>query len=373
MTGVSAAARWRESVSARSRWLRGDLGMTFAGWLVVVFVGLGTGLIALQLLLSDHLIPSIATIFFGVGIALTGFKVHRSAVSSARLLREHRREAVRVRALLVELREGLQAPQVDRSSEPITVQIAEKQPSRMPMNAAGRPPARQVEAQSKSAKVQPDSHDRQPARSSPSVGARLGAVEPSTVKVIDRGSKGRQAGAVTNDEARPWKLFSATLGMGSALLEPGRRTLRPIAGVVSPELLKVITGTYAFTQFHPGLVPVELDYAQPTAIVLEESALDRGVWFGALRTAGAPLFADISAALIWAKAKCQSIFVLPDSTPKPYSVALRQQASYVVRPGLVATGVQLDASVPLLECLREYVSSAAVQTTGSVSEVGLDN
>jgi len=62
--------------------------MTFAGRLVVVFVGLGTGLITVQLLLTNHLIPSIATIFFGVGLALTGFKVLRSAVSSARLLRD---------------------------------------------------------------------------------------------------------------------------------------------------------------------------------------------------------------------------------------------------------------------------------------------
>ncbi len=112
-------------------------------------------------------------------------------------------------------------------------------------------------------------------------------------KVVDQGTRGRQAAAVTQDEARPCKLFSATLGMGSSALNPDRHGLRQIAGVVSPGLLSVLEVRYAFTQFHPGLIPVELDCAQPSALVFEESAFEHGVWFGALRTTGTSLFADI--------------------------------------------------------------------------------
>jgi hypothetical protein len=303
MTVVSAAARLRKSVPARSRWLRGDQDMTFVGWLVVVFVGLGAGLIAVQLLLTGYLVPAAATVFLGAGLALTGFKVHRSAVGSARLLAEHRREAARVRASFAELQRCFEARQA----------------------------------------------------------------EPRTQRATVR----RKAGVVTPDEARSWKHFSAALGLGSTVPEPGRRTLRPIAGVVSPELLRVLEGHYVFTPLHPGLVAVELDHAQPTAIVLEESALDRGVWFGALRATGAALFADLRAALSWAKVRHQSIFVLPDPTPRPYSAALRRQATYLVGPGLIANALEADVSLPLLESLREYVSSTTLGASRSAPAVRL--
>jgi len=353
--------------------------MTFVGWLAVVLVALGTCLIAAQLMLTDYHLAAAATGFLGAGATLTAFKAHRSAVGSARLRSEHRREAARARALLVELRglmEGLHNPsgvpdqtvQGQFRLQSAAVQVAFNGQS-TPAQAESRTqsPLGQTASGVQLPSCQTASRDQQSAPVPHCISPVVGAIEPSTVKTVDRSARGRQAAAVTQDEARPRKLFSATLGMGSSVLKPERRSLRQIAGVVSPELLNVLEARYALTQFHPGLVPVELDYAQPSALVFEESALEQGVWFGALRTTGTSLFAEIQAALTWARTKRQSIFVLPEPTPRHYAGALRREATYLVQSDLVPTDVA-DVSLPLLASLLEYVSSAKIQSSRLTSE-----
>ena len=345
--------------------------MTFVGWLAVVFVAVGTCLVAAQLMLMDYHLAAAAIGFLGVGATLTAFKAHRSAVGSARLRSEHRREAARARALLAELRrlvEALQSPSGvsnDSGQGEFRVQSAAVQ---VAANAQSTPG--QAESRTQLPSGQTASRDQQPALAPHGTSPVVGAIEPSTVKIVDRGTRGRQAAAVTQDEARPRKLFSATLGMGSSVLKPERRSMRQVAGVVSPDLLSVLEARYALTQFHPGLVPVELDYAQPSALVFEESALEHGVWFGALRTTGTSLFAEIQAALAWARTKRQSIFVLPEPTPRHYAGALRRQATYLVHPDLLPTEIA-DVSLPLLASLLEYASSAKIHSSRLPSEARL--
>ena len=136
---------------------------------------------------------------------------------------------------------------------------------------------------------------------------------------------------MTRDEALPSKLFSATLGMGSSVLKPGRHDLRPIAGIVSTELLGVLESRYAFTQFQARSAAGR---ARMLAALRPWCLKNRPAtwrWFGALGTTGAALFTDIQAALTWAKAKRHRSSSCPDSTPKPYSAVLRRHATYVVQ------------------------------------------
>jgi hypothetical protein len=345
--------------------------MTFVGWLIIVFVAAGTCLISGQLMLKDLHLAAAATGFLGGGVTLTAFKAHRSAVSSARLVSEHRREAARARALLVEMRRVVEASQMPSGLPAASVQGEfRSEPAAVPVESQAQSTPLHTESGTRPSPMHTGSGDQQSAPASRSIGRLVAAIEASTVKVADRGTRGRQAAAVTQDEARPWKLFSATLGMGVFALSPDRHSLRQIAGVVSPKLLSVLEVRYAFTQFHPGLVPVELDYAQPSALVFEESAFEHGVWFGALRTTGMSLFADIQSVVTWARTKSQSIFVLPDSTPGHNAGALRRQATYLVQPGLVPTEVA-DVSLPLLESLLEYVSKAKTESRRSASEARL--
>ena len=345
--------------------------MTFVGWLAIISVAVGTCLIAAQLILKDYHLAAAASGFLGAGATLTAFKAHRSAVGSARLRREYRNEAARVRAALAELRRlagGLPSP--SGAPDEIAQDRFRHQSAAKQVTSNARSTPGQAESRAQLSSGQTASRDQQSALVPHCISPVVGAIEPSTVKTVDRGAKGRQAAAVTQDEARPRKLFSATLGMGSSVLKPERRGVRQIAGVVSPELSGVLEARYALTQFHPGLVPIELDYAQPSALVFEESALEHGVWFGALRTTGTSLFAEIQTALAWARTRSQSIFVLPDPTLRHYAGALRRQATYLVRSDLVPTDVA-DVSLPLLASLLEYVSSAKIQSSRLTSEARL--
>jgi len=368
--------------------------MTFVGWLVIILVAAGASLIAAQLLVKGYLLAAAATWVLGAGVTLTAYKAHRSAVGAARLLSEHRREAARGRALLAELAQSVQKSQAQRHGqsrflplEPHTgtsslqADVGE-QPAPVLAESPGRSVPVQTESRGQSTPVQaqsptlppndkPESHDHVQVGPASRFRPAIGAIEPSLVSGLDQGVKGRQAAAVTRDEALPSKLFSATLGMGSSVLKPGHHDLRPIAGIVSTELLGVLESRYAFTQFRPGLLPVELECSQPSALVFEESACDIGAWFGALGTTGAALFTDIQAALTWAKAKSQSIFVLPDSTPKPYSAVLRRRATYVVQSDSAPVELTGGVSLPLLAYLVDYVSGAEIGPSQSASEVHL--
>ena len=81
--------------------------LTGAGALNVAVIIFGGGLFALQLALLDKWLMAAASLLLAAGIAITAFKVHRTAVASFTQLGEHRRNAVRISGRLSELRNAL--------------------------------------------------------------------------------------------------------------------------------------------------------------------------------------------------------------------------------------------------------------------------
>ena len=276
---------------ARSLLRRHDL--TVVGGLILVAIGLGVSLLVLQLLIDERRLVAAATVLLGLGAILTAFKVNRIAVASARLLKEQRRRAA------------------------VRGQAAS---TGAPAASAGALSSKPGEATGSGVAVRP---------------VPGGAIEASEVQALEGLNKGRHAAAVTADELRPHKLLSATLAMGSVATPQGEgaKNGRRIAGVMSPEVSRVLQTRYALTQLRPDLVAAQLEQAQPSAVVLEESALDQDLWFGGLRASGGALFREIEAIFDWAEASQQSIYVLTDKTPRPYTAVVRDQATFLVRPG----------------------------------------
>ena len=305
---------------ARSLLRRHDL--TVVGGLILVAIGLGVSLLVLQLVIAERPLLAAATVLLGLGAILTAFKVNRIAVASATLLKEYRRAAAR--------------GQADLTSGPVKTARA----------LAGTP----GEALGIAARPVPG-----------------GAIEASEVQPLDGLNKGRNAAAVTADEWRPHKLLAATLAMGSVATSgaEGPQDGRRIAGVMSPEVSRVLKTRYAVTHLRPDLVAAQLEQAQPSAIVLEESALDQDLWFGGLRASGGSLFREIEGIFDWAKASQQSIYVLPDKTPRPYTAAVRERATFLIRPGLTVRGADPDVELALLESLVAIVSGSdrRIETT----------
>jgi hypothetical protein len=268
---------------------------------MVAAIGLGVSLLVLQLLIDDRPLVAAATALLGLGAALTAYKVNRIAVTSARLLKEQRHSGAGGRGRFA--------------------QSGGSERAGAGWSRRGRTPG-------------------------PGIAERPvpgGAIEPSVVQALDGVKKGRNAAAVTEDESRPHKLFAAT--------QSGRR----IAGIMSPEIAAALQTRYTVTCLRPDVGPAQLEQAQPSAIVLDERALDHGLWFGALRAGGGSLFRQVQAILDWATARQQTVYVLPDGTPRPYTGVLREQATFLVRPGLTAA-TDPDVELPLLESLLALVS-----------------
>jgi hypothetical protein len=317
---VSDSASRRAAAHSPNRFVLHLRNLTGVGALNVAVIIFGGGLLALQLALLDKWLIAAASMLLAAGVAMTAFKVHRTAVASFTVLGEHRRNAVRISGRLSDLRHVIEG-------------------------AAGQNRLQQTIS----------------SRFAPSAAA----IEASSVEILDAEATGRQAAAVTEDAERPQKLFAATSGMGFFALHPEGLTRRPIAGIVSPILSKRLAAEYALTRLHPGMVLLELDRAQPSAIVLEEDALNNGVWAGAMRATGTFLFSDIQRVLTWAKVRQQTVYVLPTRSPQLYTDELRRQASYVVRSGLRPPGLDADVELPLLESLIAYVSDVALSATKS--------
>jgi hypothetical protein len=300
---------------ARSLLRRHDL--TVVGGLILVAIGLGVSLLVLQLLIAERPLLAAATVLLGLGAILTAFKVNRIAVASATLLKEYRRAAARGQA-------GF---------------------SSGPAETAGALSGTPGEALGSGIAARP---------------VPGGAIEASEVQPLDGLNKGRSAAAVTSDGWRPHKLLAATLAMGSVATSgaEGPQDCRRIAGVMSPEVSRVLKTRYAVTHLRPDLVAAQLEQAQPSAIVLEESALDQDLWFGGLRASGGSLFREIEGIFDWAKASQQSIYVLPDRTPRPYTAAVRERATFLIRPGLTVRGADPDVELALLESLVATVSGS---------------
>ena len=282
----------------------------------------GGGLFALQLALLDKWLMAAASLLLAAGIAITAFKVHRTAVASFTQLGEHRRNAVRISGRL--------------SERPNALDVAAEE-SRHQQTGLNRFAPNAV------------------------------AIGASSVEILDAEATGRQAAAVTEDMERPQKLFAATSGMGFFTLHPEGLNLRPIAGIVSPSLSKRLAAEYALhPPLHPGMVLLELDRAQPSAIVLEEDALNNGVWAGAMRASGTLLFSDIQRVFDLGEGEAaDGLCVASKNAPAIHRRKLRRQASYVVWSGLRPPGLDADVELPLLESLVAYMSDVALGATKS--------
>src|SRR5687767_8244046 len=165
---LSDSASRRGARHSATRFVLHLRNLTLAGALNVAVIVFGGGLFALHLALLDKWLIAAASLLLSVGIALTAFKVHRAAVTSFTLLKEHRRNAARISGQASELR-----------------------------SAIGVVAAKSRHQQTGSNRFAPNA----------------AAIEASLVETLDAEATGRQAAAVTDDKERPQKLFAATSGM----------------------------------------------------------------------------------------------------------------------------------------------------------------
>lgn len=292
--------------------------LTLLGGLGVACVVAGSGLVAAELAVGGYALAAAGSVLSGAGLAVATWKAHKSALRTAALIKDHRRGVARGRADVKELRELVTSLQGQLNSRPPA-------PASPPPSAVGRPTR---------------------------------TIRASSVPGLDQAAQGRHAAAAVPDPERPHKLFAATYGMGSLDARPIEQPRRGVAVIASTALVEQLERDYAVSRLHPGTELAELDHAEPTALVIEERALEAGVWFGALRATGAALFAELQAVLSWAQAQQVTVYVLPDSVARPFSGALRRQASQLVRSGATAPAVDPDVRLPLLEALVGYLDGA---------------
>lgn len=281
-------------------------------------ITLGTILVAVQAALGGLWFAAVGTVLFGLALLVMSAKVHKSARTTARLQRQ--------------LRDGLRGI----GSVPA--------PAATP---TGRmPPA--------------------------AVAERLKAIGQVVPQVVDSTAKGRQAAAVHADPERSFRLYAATRGTvahgpsdsSAASAENGRR----VAALVGRSLAAGLAAEFAVTRLHPGLAEAEFEAAQPSALVIEEDALQQGAWYSTLQASGVGLLREVLSLMSTARSRGISIYVVPSERLELSTTTLRRHASMVVGPGADATDQDLLAAEsvhgpavrrPLIDVLRAGASPAS--------------
>lgn len=305
--------RLRERVGKTLR--RGLIGGSSPASIIpVVAIALGTLLLAVQAALTGLWFAAAGTVLLGLALLVISAKVHKSATMTARLQRQ--------------VRDGLRG--------------------------IGTAPA----AASVSAGPLPAS----------AVADRLKAIGKVVPQVMDSAAKGRQAAAVHADPQRAFRLYAATRGT-VARTEPeapgdfdagGRR----IAVIAGRSLTLALAGQFSVTLLHPGLAEAEFESAQPSALVIEERALQQGAWYSTMQASGVGLLREVLAMMSAARNRGISIYVIASNRLELSTTTVRRGASLVLSPDKSAReletmnlGTDAAARRPLIEILRSHDSS----------------
>jgi hypothetical protein len=302
-------------------------GSSPASMLATLGIALGTALLALQAAVGGLWFAAAGIVLIGVALLVMSVKVHKSASMTARLQRQ--------------LRDGFRG-------------IGSGVPA-APRPAGILPPA--------------------------AVADRLKAIGKVVPQVVDATAKGRQAAAVHADPQRSFRLYAATRGTvaqdPAANDGPGSRTGdatapdgRRVAALVSGPLAASLATEFAVTRLHPGLAEAEFEASQPTALVIEEKALQQGAWYSTLQATGVGLLREVFALMSTARSRGISIYVVPSERLELSTTTLRRHASMVVGPGtdiadqdLRDAGSAPDSAVrrPLIDLLRRGAAPTTTQ------------
>ncbi|MCC2594540.1 hypothetical protein LKO27_14130 [Tessaracoccus sp. OS52] len=268
----------------------------------IMLIALAVALAAVQLMLLAMPLAAAAVVALGGAIAVMAFKVHVSSATSRSVER-------RVKLLTTARSVPSAAPVVN---PPAPVGSATPAP----------PPA--------------------PTRTTAEKLRTVGTYTPQ--KVAAESTAGRVAASVTPDPDAPYRLFAATHGMGNP--DTSAVSRRVLALVGSDRLAAVLADAGDVHRLHPGVSAAEIEHAQPSALIIEEDALNSGPWVGAVDPHGSKLLLELRVAMAWMRRNSGSIFVIPATGAQ----------------GLAATAMRADT----ITIDREFIASLSPEDPPSL-------
>lgn len=160
---------------------------------------------------------------------------------------------------------------------------------------------------------------------------RLHSIGMYTPKVLDTSAKGRNAAAVIPDEQRSYRLYAATEGsLGSRRLNAEGLGFRKIAVIGTSPLRDSLEAQFEVTMLYPGIAEAVFDAESPSALVIEEAALETGAWDTTLSSTGLPMLDEVLAVRDRAVEGALQVYLLPSKRIDVSTHTLRDKATVVV-------------------------------------------
>lgn len=180
------------------------------------------------------------------------------------------------------------------------------------------PERRRPAAPRTTAPVFPAAKEPSPPAPDPSRKLRqIGAWAPR--KTLPQHSRGRIDASVATDPDAAYRLFAATNGFGAP--DISNVTGRTIALVGSDALTEQLAPDFVVQRLHPHLSSAELEHARPSTLVVEEDALSKGPWAGALEPQGSSLLSELLTAQAWIREHAGITYILPAAERTPCAAA----------------------------------------------------
>lgn len=103
-----------------------------------------------------------------------------------------------------------------------------------------------------------------------------------------------------------------------------------IAGVLDASILN--TDEARTTSLRPGIVVEQLESSEPHVVILDESHLGRGQWYGLFQASGTRQMIELLAGVQWAADRGIPVFVLPGASPPDVNTHALRESRAVVLP-----------------------------------------
>lgn len=245
----------------------------------ILLIGAASLAAAVQFFLLDLPAAALAAVLAGAGVALLAWKIQVTSLTGKTLERQLK--------LLAAARTAAAAPHPPITAAPVVPTAPVTAPA---------PPERSLEDK-----------------------LRVVGTYTPPPNVQTTGGPGRLAAGVAADPDAPFRLFAATHGFGAP---PASLTSsRAIALIGSGHLAETLGAHGSVYRLHPSLTAAELEHARPSALVVEEDALNSGPWCGALDPHGAKLLLEIRVAMAWMRRHTGAIYVVTSTGRAAVSAA----------------------------------------------------